>query len=273
MRGPIRGVIANRGRLFVQPAPPRAPFALVRPAIPPFAWASPRYQGSHHNVIFNGFDDEEQRFVIVSSNSDSFTMSGSGSDARHAMRLKKQIPGDFIWFERDDKYYVIRDQVTVERAKKLWAPQQELGDKQEELGKQQEELGKQQEALGAKMEQVRVKVPDMTAELDKLRAKLQKLGPSATVEQIGDLQSEIGELQSKIGDIQSQAGDEQSKVGEEMSALGEKQEKLGQQQEKLGEQQEKLSEQATRDMKALLDEAIQKGTAQPEPQAGGSGSL
>lgn len=269
---PIRGRIVGGEYRLIRPMAPRSHYALVLPPRPPFAWASPRFQGSRNNIVFNGFDDE-QRFVIVTSNSDSFTMSGSGSDARHAMRLKKQITGDFIWFERDDKYYVIRDQATVERAKKLWAPQQELGDKQEELGKQQEVLGKQQEALSAKMEQVRVKVPDMTAELDGLKAKLQKLGASATMEQIGDLQSEIGDLQSKLGDIQSQAGEQQSKVGEEMSALGEKQEKLGEQQEKLGEQQEKLSEQASREMRGLLDEAIQKGTAQPEPQVGGSGTL
>ena len=55
--------------------------------------------------------------------------------------------GDFIWFERDEKSYVIRDQATIDRAKKFWAPQEELGKKQEALGQQQEALGKQQEEL------------------------------------------------------------------------------------------------------------------------------
>jgi peptidoglycan hydrolase CwlO-like protein len=109
-------------------------------------------------------------------------------------------------------------------------------------------------------------VPDMTAALDKLKAKLQKLGPSATMEQIGDLQSEIGELQSKIGEIQSHAGEEQSKLGELQGELGEKQGKLGEQQGKLGEQQAEIAEKATRQMKELLDEAIKKGTAKPEEE-------
>lgn len=265
--GPIKGVIA--GRALVGPVAPLAPYAMVPPAMP--ALAGRRSIRSFGRGFSDDFGDE-QRFVIVSANSDDFTMSGSGSDARHAIKLKKQISGDFIWFERDDKYYVIRDPATVDRAKKLWAPQQELGDKQEELGRQQEELGKQQEALGQKMEKVQVKVPDISAELDRLKAKLQKLGPSATMEQIGDLQSEIGELQSKIGDIESQAGEQQSKLGDLMGELGEKQGKLGEQQGKLGELQEKLSEEATRQMKLLFDEAITKGTAQPEPQTGG-GSL
>src|SRR5215467_1385704 len=115
------------------------------------------------------------------------------------------------------------------------------------------------------MEQVRVNVPDMTGELDRLKAKLQKLGPSATMEQIGDLQSEIGELQSRIGEIQSQAGEQQGKLGEQQGALGEKQGKLGEQQGELGRQQGELAEKATRQMKELLDEAIKNGTAKPEP--------
>ena len=222
-----------------------------------------------------GIDDEEdQRFVIVSGKSDSFTMSGSSEDARHAEKLKSQLSGDFIWFERDEKSYVIRDQATVERARSLWAPQEELGRQQEELGKQQEALGKQQEELGARMEQVQVKVPDMTAELDKLKAELKALSsqPTVTVDRIGEIQSEIGELQSQIGELQSRAGDQQSKIGEEMGALGEKEGKLGEKQGELGNRQAELAKEASRKMKQIFDEAINNGTAKPDPGAGG-GSL
>lgn len=219
-----------------------------------------------------GYDDEE-RFVIASGKTDTFTMSGSALDARHVEKLKKQISGDFIWFQRDEKSYIIRDQATIDRARAFWAPQEELGKKQEELGKQQEELGKQQEELGAQMEQVKINVPDMTADLDRLKAKLQKLGPTATMEQVGDLQSEIGELQSKIGEIQSQAGEQQGKLGELQGALGEKQGKLGEQQGKLGEQQAELAEKATRQMKQLLDDAIKNGTAKPEEEIVKTSSL
>jgi hypothetical protein len=239
----------------VAPVAPTAPMALVEPA------ATDHKGFSYHY----GFDDED-RFVIVSGKSDSFTMSGSTQDARHVEKLKKQISGDFIWFQRDEKSYIIRDKATVDRARGFWAPQEELGRKQEELGKQQEELGRQQEELGKKMEEVRVNVPDMTAELDRLRAKLQKLGPTATMEQVGDLQSEIGELQSKLGDLQGRAGEQQGKFGELQGELGEKQGKLGEQQGELGRQQGELAEKATRQMKELLDDAIKNGTAKPEEE-------
>jgi beta-lactamase regulating signal transducer with metallopeptidase domain len=251
---------------------PVAPAAAVPPPSPAFAWSSQSSSGTgtSHSSHPGGFSyaygyDDSQRFVIASGKTDSLTMSGSTEDAEHVERLRKTIPGDFIWFERDEKSYIIRDQATIDRARKFWEPQEELGKQQEVLGKQQEVLGQQQDELGAKMEQVRVNVPDMTADLDKLKAELKQLSSSATMDQIGNIQSKIGELQSKIGELQSQAGEQQSKLGEQMSALGEKQGKLGEQQGRLGERQGELARQATRQMKQLLDEAITKGTAQPEP--------
>ena len=273
--GPVEGIVfsvpALPAVLAVAPAPPRrsaiaaialtapmSPMAAVAP-IPPLAPQSSGHGYSYHY----GFDDD-QRFVIVSGKTDSLTMSGTTEDARHVEKLRKQIPGDFIWFQSDEKSYVIRDQATIDRAKAFWAPQEELGKQQQELGKQQEALGKQQQELGAKMEKVRVNVPDMTAELEKLKAELKALSSGATSEQVGHIQSEIGEMQSKIGNIQSQAGDQEGKLGEEMGALGEKQGKLGEQQGELGNRQGELAEQANRQMKQLLDDAITKGIAQPE---------
>jgi len=261
---PVAGASWHAG---IPPMPALAPMAPVG-AIPFAAQLAPLAPQRRGYSYASGYDDE-QRFVIVTGNSDSVTMSGSGEDARHVEKLKKTIPGDFIWFERDEKSYIIRDQATIERARKLWAPQEELGKKQEELGKQQEALGKKQEEMGARMEQIHVKVPDMTAELDKLRAEMKELSAGATPDQIGKLQSEIGELQSKIGEIQSHAGEQQGKLGEEMGALGEEQGKLGEQQGKLGEQQGELAERASRQMKQLLDEAIKNGTAKPEADFGG----
>jgi beta-lactamase regulating signal transducer with metallopeptidase domain len=238
------------------PAPPTPPQAPSR------ARAAKRASG-HGSSYAYGYDDE-QRFVIVSGNSDSLTMSGTTEDAEMVQELRKTIPGDFIWFHRDGKSYIIRDQSTVDRARKFWAPQQELGKKQQELGKQEAALGKQQEELSEKMQQIKVNVPDMTAELDKLKVELQQLNSSATMDQVGRIQSEIGELQSKIGHLQSQAGEQQSKLGEQMSALGEKQGKLGAQQGEMGRKQGELAQEAYRQMKQLFDEAVSKGTAQPQ---------
>jgi len=269
--GPASGLVAPK--IVGVPSVPGAPaVASVAPVAPVAAYSRFASSGAGYSYSY-GYDDDE-RFIIVSGKSDSYTMSGSSQDVHHVERLKKQMPGDFIWFQRDEKSYIIRDQATIDRAKAFWAPQEELGKKQEELGKQQEALGKQQEELGKKMEAVRVDVPaNLTAKLDALKARLQKLGPTATMEDMGDLQSEIGELQSQIGEIQSRAGEQQGKLGEEQGKLGEQQGKLGEQQGKLGEEQGRLAEEAAKKMKALLDESIKNGKAQPEQQSSGGASL
>lgn len=260
---PLTSAAPTGGVVNIGPEP-SAPVAPAMPEAPGSSYVGQSYAtGDSYSYGYDDYDDEE-RFIIVSGKSDSYTMSGSTQDIHHVQRLKKQISGDFIWFQHDEKSYIIRDQAIIDRARAFWAPQEELGKKQEALGKQQEELGKKQEALGKKMEEVRVNVPDMTAALDTLKAKLQKLGPTATMEQIGDLQSEIGELQSKIGEIQSLAGEQQGKLGEEQGKLGEEQGKLGEEQGELGEEQGKLARVASIKMKALLDEAIKNGKAQPE---------
>jgi beta-lactamase regulating signal transducer with metallopeptidase domain len=263
---PEAPVVGVPGVASIAPVAPVASVASTAPLAPDATAMAPIGPGASDHQGFSyryGFDDEE-RFAIVSGKSESWTMSGSTQDIRHVEKLKRQISGDFIWFQRDEKSYIIRDQATVDRARAFWGPQEELGKKQKELGKQQEALGKKQAELGKQMEQVHVNVPDMTAALDKLKAKMQKLGPTATMEQIGELQSEIGELQSKMGEIQAKAGEQQGKLGEAQGALGEEQGKLGEQQGKLGEQQAELAEKATSEMKDLLDESIKNGTAKPE---------
>jgi len=247
------------------PAPPATP---AKPAIAarpnsPQAPKAPKAPKAPFRWNRNDNEDEDgEAYVIVSG--DSISMSGGPRDMRHAKSLQEKITGDYIWFRRDDKGYVIRDAATVRQAKQLFAPQEALGRQQEELGKKQEELGHQQEALGQKMEEVRIKVPDLTAELKRVEQQLAKLHDGGTMEQLGDVQEALGELQGRLGELQGHAGEAQGKLGEQMGALGEKQGELGEQQGRLGEEQGRLAREATRKMRTLLDDAFKKGLAQPE---------
>jgi beta-lactamase regulating signal transducer with metallopeptidase domain len=260
----------------VRPMVSVAPAVTVRPFLPREMQSTTTTDG-----VITGYTDGEQ-FTIVSGNSsvsvssDSFTISSEGpSDVANSLR--RNFPGDFIWFIHEGKAYVIRDPATIKQAMDFFGPARELGRQQEQLGKQQEALGAQQEALGAKqealgeqMEKVRVKIPDMTAELEKLQADLKKLGTDGTQDDLGRIQEKIGEIQSRIGELQSKAGEKQSELGAQQGALGEEQGKLGEQQGKLGELQGKLGEQqeaaskkAAREMKKLLDQAVASGMAKP----------
>jgi len=210
----------------------------------------------HQFVISSG-----NTYISVSGDSESY---GTDHPSEFVEFLQEKISGDFIWFRRDGKSYVIRDPATIKRAKDFFAAVQELDKKQEELGKQQEALGEKQEVLGKEQEEVHVQIPDMTEDLHKLEAELKKLGASGTQEDLGRIQGEIGELQSKLGDLQSVAGEEQGKMGEKQGALGEQQGKLGEMQGELGRQQEQVFKDASRQMKSLIDDAVAHGLAKPE---------
>ena len=203
------------------------------------------------------------RYVIVSGDSP-ILMSGDSEDVEHATSLRSKITGDYIWFQHDEKNYVIRDKATVERAKELFKTQEELSQKQEALGKQQQALGDQQRDLSKKMEAVRVQIPDMSADIQKLESQAKQLGSGGTQQQLGDLQRQIAELQHKIGEFQYQAGDQQRQIGEQMRELGRQQGEIGRQQGELGRQQAEASRQANEQMKQLLNDAVTRGTAQPE---------
>jgi hypothetical protein len=221
-----------------------------------------RFQMGPVNRISMG--DFGDRFVIVSGDSP-IIMSGNSQDVEHATSLRSKINGDFIWFQHDEKSYVIRDQNIVNQAKAFFKPEQDLGEKQQGLGKQQQALGDQERALGDKMRDVHVTVPDLSADMEKLEAQMKQLSASgATQQQLGDLQRQLGELMRKMGQNQSQAGDQQRQVGEQMRGLGDQQRTLGDQQRDLGHQQRAAAEQARTQMKQLLDDAVSKGTAQPE---------
>lgn len=272
---------------IVPASPVGGPVSPVVPVVTVHPFLSPLLQTTTINGTRIG-DYSDDTFAIVSgknyvSVSSSHTSTGtdasvgSDGDSGFVRSLRRNFPGDFIWFIRDGKAYIIRDPATIKQTMDFFAPTQELGRKQEELGKQQEALGAQQEALGAKqealgdqMEKVRVKIPDMTAELQKLEAELKKMGEDGTQDDLGRLQEKIGEIQSRIGELQSQAGEKQSELGKKQGALGEEQGKLGEQQGKLGELQGKLGEQqeavsrkASREMKKLLDQAVASGLAKP----------
>jgi beta-lactamase regulating signal transducer with metallopeptidase domain len=279
----VRPLTVPEIKATVSVAPVISVHSLVAPVISvaPIVNVRPFLQTSTTSHTMVGDNDGEQ-FTIVSGNSavsvssNNFTISTDGnSDVANSLR--RNFPGDFIWFIRGGKAYIIRDPATIKQAMDFFAPAQELGRKQEELGKQQEALGAQQEALGAKqealgeqMEKVHVKIPDLTAELQKLEAELKQMGADGTQDDLGRIQEKIGEIQERIGEVQAQAGEKQSELGEKQGALGEEQGKLGEQQGKLGEMQGKLGEQqeaasrrANREMKKLLDQAVATGLAKP----------
>ncbi|MGH9471296.1 MAG: M56 family metallopeptidase [Terriglobales bacterium] len=213
------------------------------------------------------------------------TSYGSCADSQlpsAAVSLRKSGQGNFIWFERDGKGYVVTDAATVSRAAALFQPVRELGRQQtllgatqSNLGKEQGRLGEQQSQLGASQAEVRVKagsVPDFSAQLQKIAARLKELAArGASQGELAEVQGELANLQGELGALQGRAGDQQAALGAQQANLAERQAKLGEQQAQLGQKQAALGQkqaaamrEVERQLKMLLDSASKNGLAKAQ---------
>ncbi|KFE60815.1 M56 family metallopeptidase [Hyalangium minutum] len=241
------------------PAPsvaPVPPVSAVAP-VPPMPPKAPMLAMADRD---DDDDDDVEGFVLVAG--DQVTMAGSTSDLRRARALSTGGK-DLIFVRRGDKSYVIRDpkilsqmRAAFEPQTKLGSQQAELGNKQAGLGTKQAELGQKQAALGMKQAQLGMK----QAELSLQHARIATQADEAA----RDRQDQEFEKQQEALEKEQEALEkEQEALSQEQEKLGDQQEKLGEEQEKLGEQQEKLAHEGERKLKALIDEAVSKGLAEP----------
>ena len=225
---------------------------------------SSRHSGEHGYGY--AYSSNGESYAFVSGNERHAHFSGDWHNGE-IDKARSMAHGDFLWFSRNGKSYVVDDPQTMARIQAMYKPMEDLGRQQEELGKQQEVLGRQQEELGRKQEQATVPTPDIAAEMAELNAAAASLqakkNATITVDQLADLQSKIGELQGKLGDLQGEVGARQGQLGREQGRLGEQQGRLGAQQGRLGAEQGRLARDADVKIKSIIDESLKDGKAKP----------
>jgi beta-lactamase regulating signal transducer with metallopeptidase domain len=207
--------------------------------------------------------------LVSGSDKNHNTFSGDWLEGRRAEfdKARAMAKGDFLWFTRGDKSYVVDDPQTIASIQAMYKPMEDLGRRQEELGRKQEALGRQQEELGNRQEQASVPTPDVSKEMARLNAAVAKLeekkNGTITVEQLADLQAEIGELQGKLGGLEGQVGARQGELGRQQGLLGAQQGRLGAEQGRLGAEQGRIAREADAKVKSIIDESLKNGKARP----------
>lgn len=230
--------------------------------------------GSHYSSAGPGYsysysNNGDSYAVVRGSDKEHITFSGEWMNGRREQldKARRLAHGDFLWFTRDGKSYLVDDPNTVAQIIAMYKPMEQLGHRQEELGRQQEELGRKQELMGNRMTQATVNKPDIQEEIQEINRAAQKLQNAkentVTQDQISEMQSKLGELQSKLGDLQDQMGSHLGELGALQGELGEQQGKLGEQQGRLGEQQGHLAQEADKKVKSIIDQSIKDGKARP----------
>ncbi|HYI02561.1 M56 family metallopeptidase [Hyalangium sp.] len=222
----------------VAPTPRVAPVAPVPPPAPMLAMADKDDDDDD--------DDDVEGFVFVSG--DEMTMAGSTADLRRARALRTGGK-DVLFVRRGDKNYVVRDAKMLEQMRASFQPQVKMGTQQAELGKRQADLGMKQAEFGQKQAALGLKQAQLGMKLSDLSLKVAQ----------ASMQGDESARQRHEQELDKQ----QEAVEKEMDALNEQQEALGKEQEKLGDQQEALAREGMKKLKALIDEALSKGLAEP----------
>ena len=239
-------------------APPPSPEPL--PALP----APPAVQSSWSWFT----NDSTESFALVTGGAVTI-MNGESGDAERAKRYQAKVHGDYIWFTRNGKPYIITDPALVQQGKSFFREQEELGRKQALLGEQQARLGEEQARLAGLQGEVAISAPELekklaalAAQIDAARARL-KSDKNERVQQhdLIALQERMAAIESDLGAAQGRLSEKEGELGEKQGKLGEEQGKLGEEQEKLGELQSKLAEDATKNLQKLMDQAVRDGKA------------
>ena len=239
-----------------------------------------------------------QPFALVQADHNAMTMSGSTRDIDDIKAAGRGKDGEYLWFKRDGKSYVVTDPAVLARVKSTWRETDALGEQMEALGKQMEQHGKVMEGLGSKMEALSASQEETPAMREAAR-RMEALG--AQQEALGRQQEELAHAQANADDAMQDKLDsqmdalsqkmdalsarmeEQSRIMEAESAnmernaapmealsrqmedAGKPMEALGSRMDVMGKRMDELSAQATRKTSAIIDEAMAKQLAAAAP--------
>lgn len=165
-------------------------------------------------------------YILFDAGTQSSMMSGSMRNLNRALALRSGREG-LLYFRESGRAYVIRDAATLAEAKAIFAPQEALGAKQAALGSKQAALGQRQAKLGLE------------------QGRLGRQQADATPSRAEELARQ------------------QDALGKQQDVLGREQDALGEQQDVLGREQDRLATIAEGKIRTLVQDAIQRGVAQP----------
>lgn len=129
-------------------APASVPAAAASPATAPGARA-PAPEPVDASV-------ERSSYAFVREGKDGFMMSGDMDDHDDIAKVRARIGGDFLWFRRDGKAWVVRDAATIASARQAWAGIESIEKEMQALQEKMQPHSARMEALSRRMQALHV---------------------------------------------------------------------------------------------------------------------
>lgn len=237
-------------------------------------------------------------YALVRKDREGFTMSGSAADADAVRAARRGIDGDFLWFRRDGKPYVVRDAALLQRAEAAWAPMHALETRMQALNARMRPHQDRMQALAERMQALQAEngmgSPEQKAQAERMQAlgkRMQALAErqralaqhrqgaaddEAAERQVRELSAQQDALardmerHAQAMEATSRSIEAKAKpieaLGQEMEAAGKPMEAVGKDMEALGRQMQEEADVADARVRGLIDEALRRDLAQPAPR-------
>ncbi|MES2148229.1 MAG: M56 family metallopeptidase [Pseudomonadota bacterium] len=304
---PILGLSAACAAFYVQaasvPASLAAPTVAATPAQPAVAAAPaigapparPARVRSERRAEGDG-----DAYVFVRGNQSHGIGSGNRADWRDVDALKRSVPGDFLWFRNGGKAYVVQDAGVIAKVIEAWAPIDRLGSEMDMYGKEMDQHGKVMAKLGEEMGRAagnmepapgatrdfERKVGAMARQQQRLARQMARLahehgdgkGADGNRAQMDQLQAQMDKLSAEMAQQQATLAPQIARIesaqapmealGKQMEEAGKPMDELGKKMDVLGKQMDQQSKAAEKVTRGLIQDALQRGLAQPTPGHG-----
>ena len=252
------------------------------------------------SVVTQTTKSTHETYAFVSEAGDRLSISDRTADLRAIGETRSQVDGDFLWFRRDGKAYVLRDAASLERLRALWAGRASREAEMNALSERMQAESEKVEAISSRIEAV----ASLGEETPRMREAMGKV--EALAEQQNTLAHQQAELATTIAtgaaedkpdagaeakmeafDAQMEALERQMRALEnaidteaqkmeaslaplaamekEMEAAAAPMEALGAKMEALGAEQEREMARIDRQIRAEIDRTMSAGLASPAP--------
>lgn len=243
--------------------------------------------------------DEQSSYAFVRKGEDGISMSGNSDDIDDIEAARARVDGDFLWFRRDGKSWMIRDADTIARARRAWAGTEAIEQEMHALEAQMKPHEAQLKALSARMQSLdsvdAMQSPEARAAERSIEALGKRMGDLAEREaelslrahraddaersrldrereqldrQRESLDAEMerhnATLEAMSARMAEQAAPREA-LAREMEAASKPMNSIGERMQGVGQRIERAARAADRQVRSLIDQAWRDGRAEPVP--------
>jgi bla regulator protein blaR1 len=212
--------------------------------------------------------DQDEAWVFLQDD-DNMATHGSSTDVADAKRVKGNSSEPLIWFRREGRAYVIRNRETIDLARALFIPQEELHRSTHGFHDRELLLRAQESALRTQGDALRDQMRDFDRKVEEAAAATHKTIPPPPRPSEEDRRRVRQELEARESQLRQAEANRrnvaanQETIGMQQRLIGEQQQALAAEQAAVARQEQELSRAMEREMRALFERAVATGVATP----------